>query len=80
MTRTRLPLYWRVFAVNASLLTGIAVLLIAYRRVFQGRGITVSPFDVVAEGMSTVEGDRSSFLNHLRRGPPGQASSPLRLG
>jgi two-component system, NarL family, sensor histidine kinase UhpB len=29
MTRTRLPLYWRVFAVNASLLTVIAVLLIA---------------------------------------------------
>ncbi|HEY7560644.1 MAG TPA: sensor histidine kinase [Gaiellaceae bacterium] len=28
MTRTRLPLYWRVFAVNASLLTAIAVLLI----------------------------------------------------
>src|SRR5919108_1841968 len=28
MTRTRLPLYWRVFAVNASLLTVIAVLLI----------------------------------------------------
>jgi two-component system, NarL family, sensor histidine kinase UhpB len=28
MTRTRLPLYWRVFAVNASLLTLIAVLLI----------------------------------------------------
>jgi two-component system sensor histidine kinase UhpB len=29
MTPTRLPLYWRVFAVNASLLTVIAVLLIA---------------------------------------------------
>ena len=29
MTRTRLPLYWRVFAVNASLLTVIAGLLIA---------------------------------------------------
>ena len=28
MTPTRLPLYWRVFAVNASLLTVIAVLLI----------------------------------------------------
>jgi hypothetical protein len=28
MTRTRLPLYWRVFAVNASLLTAIALLLI----------------------------------------------------
>jgi two-component system, NarL family, sensor histidine kinase UhpB len=28
MTRTWLPLYWRVFAVNASLLTVIAVLLI----------------------------------------------------
>jgi two-component system sensor histidine kinase UhpB len=28
MTRTRLPLYWRVLAVNASLLTVIAVLLI----------------------------------------------------
>jgi two-component system sensor histidine kinase UhpB len=28
MTRTRLPLYWRVFAVNASLLTVIALLLI----------------------------------------------------
>lgn len=28
MTRTRLPLYWRVFAVNASLLTAVAVLLI----------------------------------------------------
>jgi two-component system sensor histidine kinase UhpB len=28
MTRTRLPLYWRVFAVNAGLLTAIAVLLI----------------------------------------------------
>jgi two-component system sensor histidine kinase UhpB len=28
MTRTLLPLYWRVFAVNASLLTVIAVLLI----------------------------------------------------
>jgi two-component system sensor histidine kinase UhpB len=28
MTRTRLPLFWRVFAVNASLLTAIAVLLI----------------------------------------------------
>src|SRR3954451_19214242 len=28
MTRTRLPLYWRVFAVNASLLTSVAVLLI----------------------------------------------------
>ena len=28
MTPTRLPLYWRVFAVNASLLTAIAVLLI----------------------------------------------------
>ncbi len=28
MTRTRLSLYWRVFAVNASLLTAIAVLLI----------------------------------------------------
>src|SRR5207237_656714 len=26
--RTRLPLYWRVFTVNASLLTVIAVLLI----------------------------------------------------
>jgi two-component system, NarL family, sensor histidine kinase UhpB len=29
MPPTRLPLYWRVFAVNASLLTAIAVLLIA---------------------------------------------------
>ena len=29
MTRTRLPLYWRVFAVNASLLTVVAVLLLA---------------------------------------------------
>jgi two-component system sensor histidine kinase UhpB len=29
MTRTRLPLYWRVFAINASLLMAIAVLLIA---------------------------------------------------
>jgi two-component system sensor histidine kinase UhpB len=29
MTPTRLPLYWRVFVVNASLLTVIAVLLIA---------------------------------------------------
>jgi two-component system sensor histidine kinase UhpB len=29
MTRTRLPLFWRVFAVNASLLTVIAILLIA---------------------------------------------------
>jgi two-component system, NarL family, sensor histidine kinase UhpB len=29
MTPTRLPLYWRVFAVNASLLTAIALLLIA---------------------------------------------------
>jgi len=28
MTRTRLPLFWRVFAVNAGLLTAIAVLLI----------------------------------------------------
>jgi hypothetical protein len=28
MPRTRLPLYWRVFAVNASLLTVIALLLI----------------------------------------------------
>ena len=28
MTPTRLPLYWRVFAVNASLLTVIAILLI----------------------------------------------------
>ncbi len=28
MTRTRLPLFWRVFAVNASLLTVIAVLLV----------------------------------------------------
>jgi two-component system, NarL family, sensor histidine kinase UhpB len=28
MTPTRLPLYWRVFAVNAGLLTAIAVLLI----------------------------------------------------
>jgi two-component system, NarL family, sensor histidine kinase UhpB len=28
VTKTRLPLYWRVFAVNASLLTAIAVLLI----------------------------------------------------
>ena len=28
MTRTRLPLYWRVFAVNAGLLTVIAVLLL----------------------------------------------------
>jgi two-component system sensor histidine kinase UhpB len=28
MTRTRLPLFWRVFAVNAGLLTGIAILLI----------------------------------------------------
>jgi two-component system sensor histidine kinase UhpB len=28
MSRTRLPLYWRVFAVNASILTAIAILLI----------------------------------------------------
>jgi two-component system, NarL family, sensor histidine kinase UhpB len=28
MTPTRLPLYWRVFAVNASLLTAVALLLI----------------------------------------------------
>ena len=28
MPRTRLPLFWRVFAVNAGLLTAIAVLLI----------------------------------------------------
>ncbi len=28
MSRTRLPLFWRVFAVNASLLTAVAVLLI----------------------------------------------------
>jgi two-component system sensor histidine kinase UhpB len=28
MTRTRLPLYWRVFAVNASVLTVIALLLL----------------------------------------------------
>jgi hypothetical protein len=28
VTPTRLPLYWRVFAVNASLLTVIAILLI----------------------------------------------------
>jgi two-component system sensor histidine kinase UhpB len=28
MTRTRLPLYWRVFAVNAGLLTAIAILLV----------------------------------------------------
>src|SRR3954451_4071507 len=28
MTRTRLPLYWRGFALNASLLTAVAVLLV----------------------------------------------------
>jgi len=49
MTPTRLPLYWRVFAVNASLLTVIAVLLLV-------TPVTISFPIALAEAIVVVTG------------------------
>jgi two-component system sensor histidine kinase UhpB len=49
VTRTRLPLFWRVFAVNASLLTAIAVVLIV-------TPVTISFPIALAEAILVVAG------------------------
>ncbi len=49
MTRTRLPLFWRVFAVNASVLTAIATLLIV-------TPVTISFPIALAEAILVVAG------------------------
>ena len=49
MPRTRLPLFWRVFAVNAGLLTAIAVLLIV-------TPVTISTPIALAEAVVVIAG------------------------